>query len=348
MSAPAALVRVAVVGVGHMGRHHARIYHELPGCALAAVIDRDLARAREIAAPLGAPAFASVDELPAGVQAASVAVPTTAHVPVAEALIARGIAVLVEKPLAPSVADAERLCAAARRGGVILAVGHTERFNPAVRAMQRLEIEPKFIETDRISPFTFRSADVSVVHDMMIHDIDILLHLVARGAGGRRPEVTAVHAVGVAVLGRHEDVVNARVAFDNGAVANLTASRLALKTERKLRIFSQQAYLSVDYHRKTGIAIVKDKNLDILELAAKGGFEDLSQMKGVDFGKLVKVEPLLVDDVEPLRAELESFIGCVRGGGAPAVSGDDGVAAMRLADQIVESCRAHRWDASSA
>jgi predicted dehydrogenase len=337
------VVPVAVVGVGHMGRHHARIYSELPGARLVAVVDRDLARAREIAAPYHAEALASVEALPGTIRAASVAVPTSAHRAIADLLLARGVAVLVEKPIAASVAEAEQMVAAARRYNGLLAVGHTERFNPAVRAIQRLDIHPKFIETDRISPFSFRSADIGVVADMMIHDIDIVLDLVARGSPTRRPQVRRVEAVGVNVLGPHEDIANARVMFDNGAVANLTASRLALKTERKLRVFSHEAYVSVDYHRKSGIAIVKDANLDLLKMAAEGNFEDLSQMKNVDFGRLVKVEPLVVDDVEPLRAELESFLHSVRTGTPPAVSAEDGMAAVALAAQIAAAVRAHDW-----
>ena len=183
-----------------------------------------------------------------------------------------------------------------------------------MRAIQRLEIRPKFIETERISPFSFRSADIGVVADMMIHDIDIVLHLVHRGANGRRPGIVRVDAVGVNVLGPHEDIATARVLFDNGAVANLKASRLALKTERKLRVFASEAYVSIDYHRKNGVAIVKDANLDVLKLAAERKVEDLAQLAGTDFSKLVKVEPLAVDDMDPLRAELESFVQSVRTG----------------------------------
>lgn len=338
------VIPVAVVGVGHMGRHHARIYSDLPGAKLVAIIDRDLARAVKLAGPYGAAAFDSVDKLPAGVRAASVAVPTVAHQSVAEALMARGVAVLVEKPLAATVNEAQAIADFAAGHHVLLSVGHTERFNPAVRAVQRLEIRPMFIEAERISPFSFRSADIGVVSDMMIHDIDIILSLVARGAGGRRPQVERVDALGINVLGPHEDIATARVSFGNGAVANLKASRLALKTERKLRIFSQEAYVSVDYHRKTGIAIVKDANIDIIKMARERNFEDLSQMAGMDFGKLVKVEPLAVDDVEPLRAELESFLDSVRTGGPAAVSADDGVAAVSLAARIVESVHSHLWE----
>jgi predicted dehydrogenase len=222
----------------------------------------------------------------------------------------------------------------ADKAGCKIAVGHSERFNPVVLAMQRMDVAPRFIETHRISPFTFRSADIGVVHDMMIHDIDIVLHLVK----DRQYEVSAS---GFPVLGPNEDIANARVHFSNGCVANLTASRLALKTERKIRIFSPDAYLSMDYGRKTGIAIKKDANLDLLKLARERDFKDLSQMANFDFGSMVNIEPLEIDDsVEPLRAEIESFLHAVRTDTAPAVTGEDGAAAVELAERIVESLSA--------
>ena len=220
----------------------------------------------------------------------------------------------------------------------MISVGHSERFNPVVLAMKRMAFEPKFIETHRISPFTFRSADIGVVHDMMIHDIDIILHLV-------KDRKYRVAAAGFPVLGPNEDIANARVHFSNGCVANLTASRLALKTERKIRVFNPDAYLSMDYGRKTGIAIKKDANLDLLTLARERDFKDLSQMANFDFGSMVNIEPLDVDPtIEPLRAEIDSFLHAVRTGEAPAVTGEDGVAALELAERIVESLRSHDWN----
>lgn len=331
-------IPVAVVGVGHMGRHHARLYNELPQTRLVAVVDTNRERAAESAKQHKCKALTSIDELPDEVRAVTVAVPTVHHVAVAEPLLSRGIAVLVEKPLAESVEQAERLLACAKRTGSVLSVGHTERFNPVIRAIQRLNIQPKYIETQRISPFRFRSADIGVVADMMIHDIDIVLHLVGS-------PVARVDAVGVNVLAKHEDVANARVVFKNGAVASLVASRLALKTDRRLRVFSETSYLSLDYQRKSGIAITRDANLDVLALAKDKKLEDLGQLANVDFGQLVKVEPLLMDDVEPLRAELESFLESVRTGAPPAVSAEDGVEAVRLATQIVAAIQSHRWDA---
>jgi predicted dehydrogenase len=330
-------IPLVVIGAGHMGRHHVRTCAQLPGARLVAVIDADLAKARAVAEPLGV-AFADRFSPALGpVRAATVAVPTVQHLAVSRPLIECGLHVLIEKPLAPTAAEAEEIAELARRQGVIVQVGHTERFNPAVRAVDRLGLRPKFVETHRISPFTFRSADIGVVFDLMIHDIDIMLHLV-------RDEVVRVDAVGVNVLGPHEDIANARIRCRGGAVANLTVSRLALKTERKLRVFAEKAYVSLDYHKKNGIAITLDRNLDVLKLARERQVEDLAQLAGLDFGQLVHVEPLQIDDRDPLRTEHEAFLECVRTGAQPPVSVEDGVAAVRLAEQIVQRVREHRWD----
>ncbi|MCZ6654019.1 MAG: Gfo/Idh/MocA family oxidoreductase [Planctomycetota bacterium] len=327
--------QTVVVGVGHMGAHHARVYSELPESKLVAIVDVNLKRAQEIAHKYGCAAYTRVDEVQDHIDAASVAVPTVLHREVAEPLLARGIAVLVEKPIAPDVPEATALLECAEKYKALLQIGHSERFNPVVMALKRMEIVPKFIEAHRISPFTFRSADIGVVFDMMIHDIDIVLNLV------KQADYT-IQAVGMPVLVRkNEDIANARIQFSDGCVANLTASRLALKSERIIRVFSQSAYLSMDFARKTGIAITIDGNLDIIQMAREGKFEDISQMKHADFGSLVTVEPLDVDDIEPLRAELSSFLNALRTGTKPEVSGEEGVAAVKMATEIVNSLRSH-------
>ncbi len=334
---PNAPIRVAVVGVGHHGKHHARVYSELKGVELVGVVDAQTDRARKLAAKYHCRA-ASIDEIVDAVDAASIVVPTMHHLKAARPFIERGKPVLIEKPVAATTAEAEALQDLARRHDCPIAVGHIERFNPVVQTMGRFDVEPKFIETHRISPFTFRSADVGVVLDMMIHDIDIVLSLV-------RDEPVRIDAVGVGVLGKCEDICNARVTFSRGCVVNLTASRLALKTERKIRVFSEEAYLSLDYQKKVGIAVRKKANLDILKLARQMEVEDLSQLAGVDFTKLVHVEPLApVDESEPLRAELDSFLASVRAGRPPAVGIEDGVAALRLASDIVAAAEQHAWD----
>jgi predicted dehydrogenase len=241
------------------------------------------------------------------------------------------VACLVEKPLAKDVADGRRIVDAAARAGVAVQVGHIERFNPAVRAMARLEMAPRFIESIRISPMTFRSIDVGVVLDMMIHDIDIVLKL----AGS---PVADIAAVGVSVIGGHEDICNARLTFANGCVANVTASRLALKTERKLRVFSSDAYVSVDYQKRYGMVVRRTGNLDaIRETAEKIRSGELTDPSGLSYADLLHVEELQISDTEPLRAQLESFVSAVRNGTRPEVTAEDGLAAVETAIRVVEA-----------
>lgn len=329
-------LRVAAIGVGHMGRHHARVYGQLDECELVAVVDKDIERARKIAAEHGGQAVSRVSDVTGDLDAVTVAVPTVYHAEVVIPLLERGVAVLVEKPLAPDTADAKQLLDASRKFNTLLQVGHSERFNPVVQAMLRMELTPRFIETHRISPFTFRSADIGVVFDMMIHDIDIVLHLV------KQREYT-IDAVGVAVLGNCEDVANARVRFGDDAVVNMTASRLALKTERKIRVFAPMGYLSMDYQKKSGIAIRLADNLDLIRMARERNFEDLSQMASLDFGSMVKIEPLQVDDVEPLKAEIGSFLESVRTGSDIGVSAEEGYRAVEMAERITNQVREQDW-----
>ena len=329
-------IPVAVIGTGHMGRHHVRVYSELPHAKLVGIVDQDLDKAAQLAQQFHTQAYSTVDPIIDKIAAASVAVPTVAHLAVARPLLERGIGVLIEKPLAPDSKTARELLETARRHNTLLQVGHTERFNPVVRAMHAMKVWPRFIETHRISPFTFRSADIGVVMDMMIHEIDIVLSLV-------RAKAMRVEAVGVSVLGAYEDIANAWVTFEGGCVANLTASRLALKTERKIRVFSPEAYLSLDYQKKVGIAIKKDANADLLKFARERKADDLSQLAGTDYASLVKIEPLVVNDEEPLRAELEAFLHSVKTGEPPAVSAEDGAAAVELAERITQAVKEHDW-----
>jgi predicted dehydrogenase len=326
-------IDVAVVGAGHLGKIHARILSEIPGVRLAAVVDTDLVAARATAAERKSVAYADMESLPASIRAAVVATPTLAHHAVASALLARGIACLVEKPLAATVAEGRDLVLKARAAGVPLMVGHVERFNPAVVALRERNIRPRFVESHRVSPFSFRSADIGVVLDMMIHDLDIIMHLVGS-------PVSSVEAVGVGVLGDAEDLANARIRFENGAVATLTASRLALKTERKMRMFARDCYVALDFFKKTGQIIRPTKHLRAKLESAKSSLGALTPLQ-VMLQKLLDVETLKIAEFEPLKREDEEFIAAVRAGRDPEVTGEHGVRALEVADQIARSIREH-------
>lgn len=335
-------IRVAVVGVGHMGRHHVSVYRRLSAsglCQLVAVCDPRDEVARQVVADTGVRVVTDVQALVGTVDAVSIAVPTVHHVQAAEPLLKAGIGCLIEKPLAASSALAQHLVDVAAAHGATLSVGHIERFNPVVRAVRSRGIRPRFVEAHRISPFSFRSADVSVVLDMMIHDIDVVLSLL-------RCEPAEVAAAGVAVIGRTEDVANARLTFPDGSVANLTASRLAIKTERKIRCFAPDSYVSMDYQKKTGIAITKASNENILEKlrqwaddSADGDLGALAAA-GLDYTKLVHIDPLEADQRDQLEVELEDFLSAVRDRREPEVSGRDGLMAVRTAERIMQACRA--------
>ena len=335
--------RVAVVGAGRMGKLHARVLSEMQGAELACVVDIKPAVAQAVAKQRNCLALTDAADAVDLADAAIIAVPTPEHVRAAEPFVRAGKAVLIEKPLTNDPPAAEALLALADAAGASVQVGHTERFNPAALAMKKYAIRPKFIEAHRISPFTFRSADVGVVLDMMIHDLDLVRML----AGGT---VQSIHAVGINVIGAHEDICNARLIFDNGCVANITASRLAIKTERKMRIFSEEAYLSVDYVRKVGVVINKAQNLDLIQKARELDLADLAEMaESVDYTKLIRVEQLAVDDsTEPLRCQAEAFRQTVEEGAPPVVSAADGLAAVRVALDIVEAVKRHRWDGTAS
>jgi predicted dehydrogenase len=335
---------VAVIGVGRMGRHHARIYPRLAGAKLVGVVDTDPRRATTLADELGCAAYNSADDLLRDhpeLRAVSVAVPTRHHLAAAQPFLERRIACLVEKPLAPNTAEARALADLAARHGAVLQVGHTERFNPAVRALIGLKLTPAYIEVQRVSPLTFRSMDVGVVMDMMIHDLDIVLAL----AGS---PLRHVDAAGFVVVGEHEDIANARLVFASGCVANLTASRLALKTDRKLKVLGQAAYVSLDYRKRKGLVIRKSDDeaavARLREQIAAGA--DLTHL---DYSRFVRVSRLRMDDgssplygKDPLTSELGSFLAAVRDGTSPEVDGEAGYAAVEAAQRILASILENR------
>jgi predicted dehydrogenase len=333
VSAP---LRLGVVGVGHLGRHHARIYAGTPGVTLAGVADTAPGRAAEIGREHGAPAFEDPAALLGKVDAVSVAVPTIAHFEVAKMFLERGVPVLVEKPLAMNIEEADALVKIARDRRTALAVGHIERFNPAVRAARGKIERPRFVEVHRLSPFRFRSTDIDVVLDLMIHDLDIILDFV-------RSELVRVDAVGVSVLFGPEDIANARLEFADGCVANVTASRVSDKQMRKIRVFSPTGYASIDTLEKT--ARIYRTTPQLAEALAK-----FPQDREPSLGDLASIprefysiEEIRPPEEEPLAAELRSFVDSVREGREPEVPGEDGVRAMRAAERVRAGMRSHVW-----
>jgi len=316
-----------------MGRLHARVLTQMPNVKLVGVADANTAAAAEVARLYGCEAFGDSLELLPLVKAVTIAVPTHLHLALAEPFLRAGIACLIEKPLAKDVRECRQIVELAKAGNATVQVGHIERFNPVVRALFELNLGPTFIEVVRVSPMTFRSIDVGVVLDIMIHDLDIVLKLA-------NSPVVGVDANGGSVIGTVEDVCNARIKFANGCVANVTASRLASGTDRRLRVFGPGGYVSIDYAKKRGAVIRRGDRLDVVRDAiAKvraGEAVDLSGLKSDD---LMKVEPLKVDDQDQLRAEQESFIRAVKTGSTPLVSAADGAAAVELATQIVQAIR---------
>ncbi|MDP3718141.1 MAG: Gfo/Idh/MocA family oxidoreductase [Acidobacteriota bacterium] len=302
-------MRAVVVGVGHLGKHHARILASLPGVTLAGVVDTDAARANQVAAERGTSAYAEVAQVPGKIDVAVVAVPTESHARIALGLLEAGVHTLVEKPITQTVAEADALIATASSRGVVLAVGHSERFNPAVLAARPHLKDPRFIEVHRLGQLPGRSLDIDVVLDLMIHDLDLILSLVPS-------EVEGVEAVGVPVLTPRIDIANARLRFANGCIANLTASRISREPVRKIRFFQQDAYVSID---------TAAREVEMWRLVPQP-----AGAPTIGGGKLE------VAGDEALKGELEDFLGAVRDGRAPAVTGQQGRAALALATRIVE------------
>jgi len=322
-----------------MGKLHARVLSQMEDAQLVCVVDAEEGNANAIARQRDCKAFTDVNDAVELVDAAIIAVPTLHHLDAARPFVEAGKPVLVEKPFTDDVKAGKKLIKLAEKTGASVQVGHTERFNPLVVAIQKYNIQAKFIEAHRISPFTFRSADVGVVLDMMIHDLDLTLML----AGGN---VESLHAVGINVLGEHEDICSARLIFDNGCCASISASRLAIKTERKMRVFSESAYVSLDYGKKVGVVIQKSKNLDLIQMAREMEFEDLAELAGnVDYKELVNAEDLVIDDsLDPLTRQAQAFRRTVLEGEPPVVSAADGLAAVRVANDIVKAVKSYRWD----
>ncbi|MCI0433033.1 MAG: Gfo/Idh/MocA family oxidoreductase [Gemmatimonadetes bacterium] len=314
---------VGVIGVGSLGFHHARLLAQLPGVRVSGIHDIRPDRAAEVGASLGVPVAASLAALLDVSDACVIAVPTEAHEAVATTVLERGIAALIEKPIAPTLASADRILEVAHRTGAMVQTGHVERFNGALRACEPFLDTPMFVESHRLAPFGPRGTDVAVVLDLMIHDLDLVLSLMKR-------DVTSVAAVGVPVLTPSPDIANARLEFEGGGVANLTASRVSLEKMRKIRFFQPSGYISLDLAAGTG---------EFLRLRP-GAATDAS-LAVTRIEDIVERVPLRADGTEPLRAELESFVDAARGLRPVAVSGDEGRRALAVALDIVNRIEAH-------
>jgi predicted dehydrogenase len=306
-------IRAGVIGVGHLGQHHARIYASLPGAQLIGVVDQSIERAQVVAERHGARVFRTADELLPHVDVVSIAVPTSGHYAVAQACLNGGKHVLVEKPIATTLGEAQELVQLAKQRGCCLQVGHSERFNPIMSLMRPFIGQPVFIECHRLSSFSERGTDVDVVLDLMIHDLDLVLSL-------NPGLVEEVRAAGVAVLSSSIDIANARIQFQSGCVANLTSSRVSTNKMRRLRLFQRENYLSIDFQTRQGM---------ICRRSVKAGEQPT-----------VEVEQLQGGDEEPLKLQLESFLHAVGTGTRPVVSGEDGAAAVGIAHQVLRAIAA--------
>jgi predicted dehydrogenase len=307
----AAPLRTAVIGVGYLGRFHAQKYAQIPGSTLVAVVDVNADASAKVGAELGVPGLKDYREILDRVDAVSLAAPTPLHHPIGRELLGRGVHVLVEKPIATTIAEAQELVSIAKERGCVLQVGHLERFNPAIMAAAGRLKTPRFVESHRLAPFKQRGTDVSVVLDLMIHDIDLIQELVAA-------PIESIDAVGASVFSGEIDIVNARLRFQGGCVVNTTASRISLKQERKIRIFQDDAYLSVDMQQKI-LTVIRKKNAAPVESPAQ-----------------VSIEEESFDQGDALLAEIEAFLAAIREKRAPVVTGEDGLRALETALRITE------------
>ncbi|MFQ5503278.1 MAG: Gfo/Idh/MocA family oxidoreductase [Planctomycetota bacterium] len=332
-------VRVVVIGVGHLGKSHARILEDLPRAKLVGVVDVREEAARGVAEEHGVDFALDPFALPDDwrVEAVSIVTPTSTHGELASHFLRAGIDVLVEKPMTRTIEEGTRLCELAALGDRILQVGHVERFNPVVKAVRELRLEPRYVEGDRLAPFSFRSTDIGVVHDLMIHDIDLLKTLVDS-------EVEDVEAFGGAIFTPAEDLASARLRFSNGTIARLTANRVALKASRRMRMFSHDSYVSLDFGKQYGLIIQKAPGWDLRKLdLATVDADNIQDLWKFVFEGLLEIRELRMDEGDPLREEIEEFLECVSTRRRPQVDGNTAVAALATAQMVLDSIGQNRW-----
>jgi len=335
-------LRVAVVGAGHLGRIHAQLLMQQDEVELIAVVDPDKSARQAIANATGVTTNAELTPLLSQIDAAIVATPTFLHHEIGRQLLAHGKHALIEKPLSANLLQADALVKEAARNDCILQVGHVERFNPAFRAAEPLVGEPKYIETRRLSGFSFRSMDIGVVMDLMIHDLDLVLNLVPG-------EVTRVQALGAAVLGGHEDMAQARLEFSEGCVVNLTASRTSSTADRSMNVYCESMQASIDFaNRKVQLVRPSQELVDQSFRADEVPIDERDVLRENLFSTLLKHESVLVGDGNPIVDEHVDFIAAIRDGRPPEVTGQDGRNAVALAEKICEAIEMHSWDGEQA
>jgi predicted dehydrogenase len=326
---PTRTLRTGVVGVGHMGINHARLYAELPGSQLTAVYDANPETAARAAAKYGARATSSLEEFATLVDAATICTPTVTHFEIGRFLLEQGKHLLVEKPIADTPEAARALAELAATRGCVLQVGHIERFNPVLAALETKLRNPRFLEVTRLSPYPNRSTDIGVVLDLMIHDIEIILHIV-------RSPLVSMDAVGISVLSKGEDIANVRFRFENGCVANVTASRISQDKLRKIRVFQENAYLSLDYQNQSGylLRLAEEGEASSSMLGKLVGLATDASIVTEFHGQRIVREPVAIEKGEPLRIELEHFLQCAREGVKPKVTGQQAADALDIALEI--------------
>jgi len=323
-------IKVGVVGVGHLGRHHLRVYSELPEAELVGIHDTDLDKAEKEAAEFKTRHFRELDPLLEKAEAVSLVVPTSFHFSVGQQIIKKGINLLIEKPITQTVDQAQKLIQMAQEKNLTPQVGHIERFNPAFQAIQGMSLEPKFIESHRLAPFVSRGTDVAVILDLMVHDVDLILALV-------KDKVKTIDAAGVSVISESEDIANARITFEKGCVANVTASRISARPMRKLRLFQKDTYISMDFlKKKTEVYRLVES-----ESVKQQGKTIIGNIP-LDKGKTISYEIPPVKQEDMLTSELKSFLQAVKDKKRPVVSGEDGKEALRVALEIVRKIKEHR------
>jgi predicted dehydrogenase len=327
-------IKVGVIGVGHLGKHHARIYSQIPKAQLAGVCDIDLEKAQKVAEEFNTEYFENLSDLLERIDAVSLVVPTTYHHSLACKILSQGKNLLIEKPITETVEQAEELISIAKAKNRILQVGHIERFNPAFKSIENLKLDPKFIESHRLAQFDPRGTDVAVILDLMIHDLDLILNLV-------KSPVKRIEAAAVSVISDSEDIANARLTFENGCVANITASRISARPLRKMRLFQKNSYISLDFLQRS-VEIYKLVDANFIPKEEKEKKSVVGNIPIGEVGKTIVYERPEIKTEDMLTSEIESFLDVVKNKTHPKVSGDDGKRALEVALEIVSKAKKHR------